>query len=132
LKKSSIVPFAYRLPSFSTQKQPLSADIVSAFISRSLFEFGSTRIFLKSEAHNRLEQLRRDRLNEQALLIQKNWRKFIKHKQWNEMRVAAAKIQSSKIKHGIEHVKKKQNVIHSSSSSFSHYRHRLAPLSYTT
>lgn len=59
------------------------------------WQIGNTKVFLRSRAHESIEELRKKLVNSKALLIQKSWKKFAAVKKYSQIRNAAIKIQQA-------------------------------------
>ncbi len=79
----------------SLEIKPLCSLILQKTIDDAdKYQSGLTKIFFRAGMLAALESLRSDRLNALVTLIQKNWRRRMAVKKYNEMRRAAIKIQT--------------------------------------
>lgn len=78
------------------------SELFSVQVSRIMFELdipqsewqlGKSKIFLRTKAYEPLEDSREHIINTKALVIQKNWKRYVQQKSYINVRGAALKIQ---------------------------------------
>ena len=62
-------------------------------VSQSDWQIGKSKVFLRSKAYEPLEDTRTYLVHSNALIIQKNWKRYIQVKAYNNIRHSALKIQ---------------------------------------
>ncbi|KAM7361678.1 unconventional myosin 81F isoform 2-T7 [Cochliomyia hominivorax] len=62
-------------------------------IPQSEWQIGKSKVFLRSKAYEPLEDCRKQLVHTNALIIQKNWKRYVLVKNYNHIRNAALKIQ---------------------------------------
>lgn len=84
-----------RLKCDSDLKELVIMVIKELNVPFSEWQIGKTKVFLRSRAHESIEEMRKKLINGKALLIQKTWKKYIYVKKYNRIRNATIKIQQA-------------------------------------
>lgn len=80
----------HRLP---TARDQVLAVIKDLNVPSVEWQVGKTKVFLRSRAHEPLEDVRMQIINKNALVIQRSWKRYVALKKYQKMRNAALRIQ---------------------------------------
>lgn len=76
-----------------SNRDQVTAVITELNIPQSEWQVGKSKVFLRSVVHEPLEDARKQVINGKAVIIQKEWRRYIQQKKYHKIRNAALRIQ---------------------------------------
>jgi myosin heavy subunit len=94
---NSNVPFRYQCLTkrhgIQSNKEQVLSVIKELNVPTTEWQIGRSKVFLRNNVHEPLEDARKQVVNSKAVILQRNYRKYIERKRYRKLRSAALKIQ---------------------------------------